>query len=65
MKLKNADFKIKADQLNFAGEQRDVGEEFRLMKQHTSLLQLNRPLVSLRKLEEHLSSHFSDRVYEP
>ena len=35
--LKNAYFKTKADQLNFASEQRDTEQEFRLMKQHTSM----------------------------
>ena len=35
--LKNAYFKTKADQLSFASEQRDTEQEFRLMKQHTSM----------------------------
>jgi len=36
-KLKNEYFKKKADAINLASEARDVEEEFRLAKNHTSL----------------------------
>ena len=63
--LKNNYFKTKADQLNFASEQRDTEQEFRLMREHTSTPRFNRPLIPNQKLEEHFSTHFSDRKYEP
>lgn len=58
-KLKIAYFGQKAAQLNFASEQRNTEEEFRLMKRHTSLTCVNRLLIHLGKLEEHFSKHFS------
>ena len=36
-RLKNTYFKTKADNINVANENRHAEEEFRLMKQHTSL----------------------------
>lgn len=63
--LKNNYFKTKADQLNFASEQRDTEQEFRMMREHTSTPRFNRPLIPNQKLEEHFSTHFSDRKYEP
>lgn len=64
--LKNAYFKAKADKLNFASQQRDNEEEFRLMKQYTSLPRLNSPLIAPQQLEEHsFSAHFNNRAYEP
>ena len=61
--LKNIYFKAKADQLNFGSQQRNTEEEFRLMKRHTSVSRLERPLVSTQKLEQHFSAHFKDRGY--
>ena len=63
--LKNNYFKTKADQLNFASKQRDTEQEFHMMREHTSTPQFNRPLIPTQKLEEHFSTHFSDRKYEP
>ena len=63
--LKNNHFKTKADQLNFAGEQRDTEQEFRTMREHTSTPRFNRLLITNQKLEEHFSTHFSDRKCEP
>ena len=60
--LRNIYFKAKADQLNFASQQRNTEEEFRLMKHHTSVSRLERPLISTQKLE-HFSAHFKDRGY--
>lgn len=37
IQLKNAYFKTEADKINVASENRNVEEEFRLMKQHKSL----------------------------
>ena len=62
--LKNNYFKTKGDQLNFASEQRDTEQEFRMVKEHTSTPRFNRPLISTQKLEEHFSTHFSDCKYE-
>ena len=59
--LKNNYFKTKADQLNFESEQRDTEQEFHMTREHTSTLRFNKPL----SLEEHFSSHFSDRKYDP
>ena len=63
--LKNNYFKTKADQLKFASEQRDTEQEFGMMREHTSTPLFNRPLIPTQKLEEHFSTHFSDRKYEP
>ena len=63
--LKNAYFRTKADNINLASENRNVEEEFRLMKQHTSLERSNMLLVPLSKLEDHFSEHFGPRTYEP
>ena len=60
-KLKNAYFKTQADD----SEQREAEEEFRLMKQHTSLERSNKPLISPSKLEEHFSKHLGPRRYDP
>ena len=65
IELKNNFFKTKADQLNFASEQRDTEQEFRMMREHTSTPRFNRPLIPNQKLEEHFSTHFSDHKYEP
>ena len=62
--LKNNYFKTKADQveLNFASEQRDTEQEFCMMREHTSTPLFNRPpLIPTQKVEEHFSTHFSDR----
>ena len=37
----------------------------RMMREHTSTPRFNRPLIPNQKLEEHFSTHFSDRKYEP
>ena len=63
--LKNAYFKTKADNINLASENRNAEEEFRLMKQHTSLKKSNNLLIPLAKLEDHFAEHFGPRSYEP
>jgi hypothetical protein len=55
IRLKNAYFKTKADKINLASEYRNVEEEFRLMKQHTSLERSRKLLIPLSKLEDHFS----------
>ena len=64
-KLKNDYFTSKANQLNYASEQRDTEEEFRLMKRYTSLSRVKRPMIPTKKLEGHFSEHFGARSYNP
>lgn len=65
IELKNNYFKTKADQLNFESEQRDTEQELRMTRKHTSTPRFNRPLSPAQKLEEHFSTHFSDRKDDP
>ena len=63
--LKNNYFKTKAEHLNFASEQRDTEQEFCMLREQPPTPQFNRPLIPTQKQEEHFSTHFSDRKYEP
>ena len=60
-KLKNEYFKKKADAINLASEARDVEEEFRLAKNHTSLNKSKKLLIASDKLTSHFEQHFSPR----
>ena len=60
-KLKNEYFKKKADAINLASEARDVEEEFRLAKNHTSLNKSKKLLIAPEKLTSHFEQHFSPR----
>lgn len=53
--LKNACYRIKADELNLASEQRKAGKELSVMKQYTSLGRSSAILKAAPKLEEHFS----------
>ena len=64
-KLKNGYFKKKADAINLASEARDVEEEFRLAKNHTSLNKSKKLLIAPEKLTSHFEQHFSPRPVTP
>ena len=64
-KLKNEYFKKKADAINLAIEARDVEEEFRLAKNHTSLNKSKKLLIAPEKLISHFEQHFSPRPVTP
>ena len=60
-KIKNEYFKKKADAINLASEARDLEEEFRLAKNHTSLKKSKKLLIASEKLTSHFEQHFSPR----
>ena len=57
-KLKNEYFKKKADAIDLTSEARDVEEEFRLAKNHTSFNKSKKLLIASEKLISHFEQHF-------
>ena len=60
-KIKNQYYGKKAAAINTASESRDVEEEFRLARDHSSLNKSKRLLIAPEKLKHHFQNHFAVR----
>ena len=60
-KIKNEYFRKKAEAINTASESREIEEEFRLARDHSSLNKSKRLLIDPSKLKDHFAKHFDVR----
>ena len=60
-KIKNEYFRKKAEAINNASEARNIEEEFRLARDHSSLNKSKKLVIEPSKLKDHFAKHFDAR----